>query len=515
MSEKMKKITIFTLAILILLFTFALAIHGVKENNEWNKKYRGKGYAIAQDIEKTKDEGYIVCGMSVAPPDDVWDAWLLKIDKEGNKQWEKIFGGKEEDVFNCVIKTAGGYVMAGYTTLPSDERHFWLLKVNENGEKLWEKIYIKGKAEKVIETSDNGYIIVGTSYKDDISGRIAIIKTDKNGNVKWEKFFGGNKTEFGDDVIETSDDYYLISGITYSYTTHGGWDIWLIKIDKEGNEIWNKTYGWWNFEWNAYVIEIEDGYAVAGYTLSGPFGNEIPYAYLLVTDKQGNEIWKKRYGTPQGAEEIRDFEITNDGYILCGATDSYSIGDFDAWLLKVDKNGNEIWNRSFGGRGADWANAVVVIEDGYIFAGSTEKQFGNVYFQLSAWVVKCNDEIPPKIKIVRPKENYLYIFDREIMAYDRTLIIGRITVTAEADMPEKIDRAEFYYTSEIIYDWIPRKIDYSPPYEWKCKKAGMGLPGRITVAARYGNARAVAVDRIELYIINPFPAPASSASLHK
>ena len=510
----MKKTMFFAFCIAILLLTSTIAIHETKDNNEWSKNYKGMGYAIAQDIKKAKDGGFIICGMTVTPPDDVWDAWLLRLDKDGNKLWEKFFGGKGEDAFNCVIETEDGYAIAGYTVSLGirDNKDFWLVKVDKNGRKLWEKTYdIEGyddEAEKVIKTRDGGYIMVGTStYK---NSDVIVIKTDRDGNVKWEKFFGGNKTEFGDDIIKTGDGY-LISGITYSYSLYGGWDTWLIKIDENGNEIWNRTYGWWNFEWNAFVREIDDGYAIAGYTLSGPYGNEMPYAYLIIIDKEGNEIWKKRYGG-WGAEEIRDFEITKDGYILCGATDSYNVGDFDAWLLKVDKEGNEIWNKSFGGRGADWANTVVVIEDGYIFAGSTEKQFGNVYFQLSAWVVKCNDEAPPKIKIVKPKENYLYIFDREIMVYDKTLIIGGITTTAEADMPEKIDRVEFYYTSEIIYDWIPRKIDYSPPYEWKCKKLGIGLPGIITVAAYYGNSGAVAVDKIEIYIINPIPAASSASS---
>jgi len=185
----------------------------------------------------------------------------------------------------------------------------------------------------------------------------------------------------------------------------GGWDTWLVKIDKDGNEIWNKTYGWWDFEWNAYVIGIDDGYMIAGYTLSTP--TEWGDAYLIKVDKDGNEVWSKKYGG-QDSDQVYDFKKTEDGYILAGGTHTYSIGDFDAWLLKVDANGNEIWNKSFGGRGADGVNSVVVLNGSYVMAGDTETDFLSEH-GIAAWVIKCEDYFPPEIKIVRPKENYLYI----------------------------------------------------------------------------------------------------------
>jgi len=180
--------------------------------------------------------------------------------------------------------------------------------------------------------------------------------------------------------------------------------------------------------------------------------------------------------------------------------------------LKVDKEGNEIWNKSFGGRWEEKFEGILVLDDGYyLLCGKTEHEWGYG----NGWLVKCNDETPPKIKIVRPRENYLYIFDREIMPYDKTLIVGGITVTVEADRPEKIDRVEFYYGSEFVFDEKPRKVDYSSPYEWKCRIPGLGNWGRITVAARYGNAEAASVDKIEVYIVNLIPVPPSSPSLHE
>jgi len=413
---------------------------------------------------------------------------------------------------------AGGYTFS-YGGLYNED--FWLIKVDRNGNEIWNKTYgtKDGVLGGITKAKDGGYLIVGSvpGFKNnvDIVDDVLLLKIDENGDMIWYKSFGGNNTEAGDCIIEI-DDGYLISGVTVSYATYGVSDAWLIKIDENGNEIWNKTYGWrdygWKgYVWNAYVKEEEDGYVIAGYVLLGR--GEIPYAYLIKTDKEGNEIWKKVYGGGE-YDYIKDFEVIDDGYILAGFTESYNVGNFDAWLLKVDKEGNEVWNKSFGGRWEDKFEGIIVLEDGYLLCGKTEHEWGYG----NGWLVKCNDEVPPKIKIIKPKENHLYIFNREIMAYSKTLIIGGITVVVEVDEPEKIDRVEFYYGSHYVFDEKPREIDYSPPYEWKCRVFGLNSWGRITVAARYGNARAAAVDKIELYIINPLPplpSPASSASLHK
>ena len=114
--------------------------------------------------------------------------------------------------------------------------------------------------------------------------------------------------------------------------------------------------------------------------------------------------------------------------------------------------------------------------------------------------MKCSDEKPAKIKIVRPKENYLYVFDREITPHNGTMIIGGITVVAESNS-SNIKRVEFYTSNQFTYDYRPRAIRYNLPYEWKCRKLGAGFRSRITVAAYYGNAGAVAVDKIIVYII--------------
>ena len=321
-----------------------------------------------------------------------------------------------------------------------------------------------------------------------------------------EKTFGGKYTEHGNSILEIEDGY-LISGITYSYETHGGWDAWLIKIDKNGNEIWNKTYGWQKFEIGARIAEAEDGYILYGVTEYTPMGGN---AYIIKVDKDGNEIWSKAYGKRSG---FADIEKVNGGYVLCGFTDTFAVGRSDAWVLKIDEEGNEIWNKSFGTRCPEGASAIEILDENHYVIIGGRRHETRTTVDSRGWVVKFADYFPPKIEIIKPK-NYFYIFDREIFPTKVPIILGDITVKCNASDPMNIiDRVEFYLLLEDVwYEYKPRAIDYSPPYEWKWR-FGIGFY-EVTVGAFYGNAKAVAVDKIKVYIINPLPIPTSCARQH-
>ncbi|GAI14575.1 unnamed protein product, partial [marine sediment metagenome] len=137
--------------------------------------------------------------------------------------------------------------------------------------------------------------------------------------IEWENTFGGFLQDGGSSMDLTSDNGFIITGSTYSYG-NGDYDIWLIKTDDEGNELWNKTFG-------------------------------------------GD---KKDFGT--------DIEVTKDGgYIIVGTTFSYGNGDSDIWLIKTDDMGNLLWDKTFGGAEDDKAGAIQQTSDGgYIIAGESK-----------------------------------------------------------------------------------------------------------------------------------------------
>jgi hypothetical protein len=477
-------------------------------DGEWNKKYEGRGYAGFYDVRSSQDGGFVLVG-TTSKDRFKYDAWITKMDIGGNIVWSNSFGGKEEDKALSVVDVDDGYVLGGITkSFGAGNYDFWLIKVDDAGNEIWNQTYGKEHIDylrALVATSDGGYAMVGETHSFNSLGDpdVLVIKTDGNGNVEWRKVFGGNKTDSGDDITETENGY-LISGITYSYTSNGGWDTWLIQIDEQGHELWNKTYGWWGFEFNAHVDDAKNGHLIAGYTISTSTG--WGDAYMLKVDKEGNEQWKKKYGGPD-SEHVLDFEATNDGYVLVGRTGTQNVGQFDAWLLKVGHDGTELWNKTFGGRSSDEAQSVISLNGYYVWAGNTNKVISIILDKIVdvGWLVKCKDDNPARLKIIEPQENHIYLFGRQIMPYDETVVIGGITVVAETSETSEIDRAEFYINGWQSYEYRPRKIVQQPPYEWECRKLGFGQPIRVTVAGYYGEAEAVAVDDIRMRIVNFSP----------
>lgn len=325
-KEKMRKIFIIAvLASSLLLSSLAFRGEIKKENDEWNKEYGARDIAAFLDIKQIED-GYILCGAAREAGTMNDDGWIVKIDKEGNKLWEKFYGGKNQDELWCILEVEDGYVAAGTTeSFGNGSFDCWLLKIDKEGNEIWNKTYGWKEddfASKVIKGKDGGYLIVGgTATSPSPYTDILLVKTDENGNVEWYKTFDGigKDGDIGDDIIEVEDGY-LIAGSTVINITER-FDVWLIKIDKNGNEIWNKTYGWeGGGVAKAAVRKIEDGYAIAGYVCL--WDMEVPSGYLIKVDKEGNEIWKKCYpGTSlRESNFIIDFEVIEEGYILYGGT---------------------------------------------------------------------------------------------------------------------------------------------------------------------------------------------------
>ncbi len=362
-----------------------------KENDEWSKIYGIIG--VAHDILKIRD-GYLIRGYCQPKGKENLDAFLLKIDSQGNEIWNKSFGGWKEDVGEKIIETSDGYIIGGYTeSYGNGDADFWIIKVDENGNEIWNKTYGGNRTDfgmDIIKTGDNGYIMVGETETFDLEGDVWVLKLDGQGNEIWNKTYGSRgENDYANSVLETEDGY-LISRFTSSYGSKA-WDIWLLKIDKNGNEIWNKTYGYWDMEWSNKLLRVKDGYLILGETTSTSTGwNDI---LLIKVDENGNEIWSRTYGG-RDVEIGYDIKETEDGFIIAGTTDSYNIGTFDIWLLKIDKGGNEIWNKSFGGRDHDWGYGVICEDDPYIVAGAISKiipRDDGMKIAPHVWVAKCSD----------------------------------------------------------------------------------------------------------------------------
>jgi len=210
----------------------------------------------------------------------------------------------------------------------------------------------------VKQTLDGGYIIAGsTSSFGQGNTDFYLLKLDSLGQKKFETSFGGYSNEIAKSVIQLSDSSFVIAGYTSSFGI-GGYDIFVVKADKNGNLIWQKTFGGndWDF---AYNIELtsDGGFIICGTTYSFGYGNAD--GYIIKTDGAGNVTWTKTFGGKHD-DEFKSVIQTSDGnYALTGYTKSFNDSLGDAWIFKIDLNGDSIWSKTHGGNKEDVGNCLI------------------------------------------------------------------------------------------------------------------------------------------------------------
>ncbi|MHC4637219.1 MAG: right-handed parallel beta-helix repeat-containing protein [Planctomycetota bacterium] len=339
----------------------------------WNKTFGGSGHDLAFSVQQTADGGYILAGDSYPFG---YDFWLIKTDPNGNELWNRTFGGSGYDVASSVQQTTdGGYILAGRTeSFGAGGSDFWLVKTEPNGNEQWNRTFGGSGSEyanSVQQTTDGGYILAGRTESFGAGGSdFWLVKTEPNGNEQWNRTFGGFAYDHARSVRQTTDGGYILTGYTYSFGA-GNADFWLVKTDPNGNEQWNRTFGGSSDDTANSVRQTTDGgYILAGITSS--FGAGDYDFWLIKTDPNGNKQWNKTFGgfAKDYAHSVQ--QTTDGGYILAGITSSFGAGESDFWLVKTDPNGNEQWNRTFGGSSFDYAFSIQQTTDGgYILAGGT------------------------------------------------------------------------------------------------------------------------------------------------
>ena len=301
-------------------------------------------YEGGEVVQQTADGGYIIVGsvLSEAPTD--YNVRLIRTTANGRQIWSRLYGGNGWDWGRFVRETPdGGFIVTGSVdSLATGSSDLWLFKTDAYGEMQWSRTFggiENDHANCVQPTPDGGYILTGatTSYSigaDDLW----IIKTDAVGATQWMLTFGGYSFDEGFFVEPISDGNYIVLGTTSSRGA-GRSDAWLIKLTAGGSMVWSQTLGGPEWDWGSTVHETHDGgFIITGTTFSSGAGSSD--VWLLKTDSRGQQLWSRTFGGNGLDFGLAGQPTTDGGYIIVGRTYSYGAGNSDLWLIKTDSQGH-------------------------------------------------------------------------------------------------------------------------------------------------------------------------------
>ncbi|MGY8938462.1 MAG: hypothetical protein ACKVK4_00650, partial [Flavobacteriales bacterium] len=382
---------------------------------DFAKTFGGSKNEVFYSIDKTIDGGYVIAGYTQSVDGDIitktaasFDFWIQKFSIDNTLEWQKTFGGSEDDSAASIIQTKdGGFAVLGYSkssdtdvSVNAGDKDFWFLKLSNSGNLLWEKTFGFSGADygtTLLEAKDGGFLITGVL---DVSGSNGegnsksratkhaggdywVIKTDGYGNLQWRKFFGGSLSELPLGVVETRNNNFIIVGSSDSddfniENNKGSYDFWMIKIASTGALLLEKSFGGSAIDEARAIAATNDGnFIVVGDTRSSDvdvsLNNGAADIWILKISAEGDLLWEKTIGGSSFDVARAIYKTQDNGFLIAGSSRSLdngfeNKGQNDALILKIDENGNLLWLKTAGGSEIDFLYDVVELNNKLIIA---------------------------------------------------------------------------------------------------------------------------------------------------
>jgi hypothetical protein len=448
------KIILFSFYVSLLVFRLPEASAQLAPSIQWQRTFGGNSNDVVYGFLWTGDEILIggpsfsaVSGNKTSPNYGSSDYWFMRLDPNGTKISEHSFGGTGGDTLTCIKKTAdGGYALGGIsastnsgtkTSVRWGSGDYWLVRLDTNGDQIWDASF-GGTSQELLwsidQTQDGGFILAGTSASDangnkttprlgNIGGAdIWIVRVDTNGNKLWDKSFGGTNIDDVHRVLQLPEGGFIIagnsdSGISGNKTnaSYGGSDYWLVRLDTDGNKLWERVYGGNSTEYLYDFQQTSDGgYILAGSSTSGVSGNKTSPNFggqdfwIVRVDTNGIILWQKSFGgsaseEPNSVRPTAEGGFIIGGYSYSGVSGNKTSGNYgpaDCWVVRIDRNGIKLWDNSYGGTTYDFIAGISQSSDGgYVFGGYSDSGIsGNKtvagFGEDDAWIVKIGPERP-------------------------------------------------------------------------------------------------------------------------
>ena len=354
---------------------------------------------IGFEIIESNDGSYLMVGSTKSFGVGSSDILAIKLDTSGTVIWMKTYGWPHHDVARSVIEVEDGYILIGDAWDYGHSRlDIYALKIDSSGNIVWNNMYGTNSKDigfKALEIEQSDILLLGYTRGFDPAGDIFVLRTDSEGNEIWRNNFGTNYDDYGFDLAINGNNTFVVIGTkagfyndVYStyFNSHDA-DILLVCIDFDGNEVWRKTYGGDGHDFGNSIVTTDGNIYFCGSTQSE--GNGSFDILLQKTDSEGNKEWSKTFGGPDYEYgNAMDQNSSGDLYIL-GTTKSFGQNQSaDCYLLKVDEQGNEQWSLSIGGDFVEQGKSVFATSDGGVAIVGISDSYGNGKFDV--FFVKVN-----------------------------------------------------------------------------------------------------------------------------
>ncbi|MFH0866437.1 MAG: T9SS type A sorting domain-containing protein [Bacteroidota bacterium] len=390
--------------LLILLITWSILMMGLSlvAQNTFQKTFGGSGIESSGKLIVTSDSNYLWTGYTTSISGDSYDAILSKNESNGNFIWTKTYDKNVYDFSTSLFETSdGGYIIIGNSSDTATSK-IMIIKTDENGDTLWTKFYENtffSYANEIIQTNDNGYLITANlKHTSSYQQSILLLKIDSFGDLLWSKRYYKSWDCGVSGIIQTSDNGFMIIGYVSDPTIQ--YEALVLKTDSVGNIIWAKRFGSNNhlYEWTNTIIMTTDN----NYLISGTNNSEESINLIKITNT-GDTIWTRNIidtiPTLFSYYYSAKIKETPDGYIISGTEacgyNSSSLDSASIYLVKTDFNGIPIWSRKFGnihnyyGEGLSDINCTK--DNGYIINGHSTDAGVNPFGNMEIYLIKTDN----------------------------------------------------------------------------------------------------------------------------
>ncbi len=299
---------------------------------------------------------------------------------------DQSYGGYELDAFEAIGEFSNGdFILAGETwNYGAGMNDVYLVKINHAGDTIWTKTYggdYNDRATGLIITEEDEVLITGRtkSFGPGEWGNIFLFKMTQSGEVLWYKTYGGNVYEDAGNIIQTSDGGFLLTGTSESFS-NGGKDVFIVKTDADGNQMWTKHYGSTADEVGVASAEFPgQGYVIAANRLDAETNNYA--AYLLRIDYAGDTLWTKTHGNSLN-NYINDVIVTQNNSLVFAGQKKDSIAneiEQKAWYFIMDSLGEILLDKTIGTWTNEQFHCLIQGNNGDLFFAGRVESINNYY----------------------------------------------------------------------------------------------------------------------------------------